>query len=76
MEICRKEGITLQNVAYIGDDINCYELLSKVALAACPSDAVDKIKSIPNIRIVQKKGGDGAFRAFVEDYFMVQKSNI
>ncbi len=35
-EICEKEGITLREVAYIGDDLNCIGLLEKVGLAACP----------------------------------------
>lgn len=64
-EICEKEGITLNEVAYIGDDINCFELLCSVGLAACPANAVDKIKSIPGIILLQKKGGDGAVREFI-----------
>ena len=66
MEICRKEGITLAEAAYIGDDINCYDLLCEVGMAACPADAVDKIKTIPNIRILRKKGGEGVVREFIE----------
>lgn len=66
LEICRKEGITLADTAYIGDDINCYELLCNVGLAACPADAAQKIKSIPNIRILNRKGGEGAVREFAE----------
>ena len=27
-EICQKMGISMQEVAYIGDDVNCIELLS------------------------------------------------
>ena len=65
-EICLKEGITLDNVAYIGDDINCFELLSAVGLPACPGDAMQKIKEIPNILILSNKGGDCAFREFAE----------
>ncbi len=30
-----------------------------------PNDAVDKIKSIPNILILNSKGGEGAVREFV-----------
>ena len=66
LEICRKEGITLAEAAYIGDDINCYDLLCEVGMAACPADAVDKIKTIPNIRILRKKGGEGVVREFIE----------
>jgi len=65
-EICAIEGITLDNVAYIGDDVNCFELLSAVGLAACPADALDAIKNIPGIIQMKKKGGEGCVREFVE----------
>jgi len=65
-EICQKENITLEEVAYIGDDINCKELLESVWISACPSNALDEIKNIPNIINLSQKGGDGAVREFVE----------
>ena len=66
VEICEKEGITLNEVAYIGDDINCLELLSHVGLAACPANALDAVKQIPGIVRVNKKGGEGCVREFIE----------
>jgi YrbI family 3-deoxy-D-manno-octulosonate 8-phosphate phosphatase len=65
-EICQKENISFEEVAYIGDDINCSELLQSVGLAACPANALDDIKNIPNITRLSKKGGDGAVREFIE----------
>ena len=65
IEICKKEEISLSEVAYIGDDINCYDLLSQVGHAACPADAIDKIKKIPHISVLSKKGGEGCVREFV-----------
>ena len=59
-------GIDLSEVAYIGDDVNCRELLQHVGLAACPADAMDVIKSIPGIVLLKKKGGEGCVREFVE----------
>ena len=64
-EICEKENISLQEVAYIGDDINCKELLQSVGFAACPANAINEIKNIPNITKLLKSGGDGAVREFV-----------
>ena len=63
--LCTKLNISLQNVAYIGDDINDAELLKKVGIAACPSNAVSEIKDIPNIIQLSTKGGDGVVRDFV-----------
>ena len=64
--ICQNENILLSEVAYIGDDINCKELLQSVGLAACPLDATQEIKDILNIIVLSKKGGDGAVREFAE----------
>jgi YrbI family 3-deoxy-D-manno-octulosonate 8-phosphate phosphatase len=65
-EICNKENITLEEVAYVGDDINCKELLQSVGTCACPCNSLREIKSIENIIQLQKRGGDGAVREFVE----------
>lgn len=65
-EICTQIGISLSEVAYVGDDINCAELLQVVGVAACPANAVAAIKAIPHIWHLQKCGGDGAVREFVE----------
>lgn len=64
--ICQQMGITLDEVAYIGDDINCLELLKEVGIAACPADASESVKSLPSIHVMQKKGGEGCVREFIE----------
>jgi len=66
-EICTKEGISLEDeVSYIGDDINDFELLDFVKYKACPANSMKKIKAIEGIVLLSKKGGDGAVREFVE----------
>ena len=64
-EICRKEGINLSDVAYIGDDINCLELLREAGFAACPADADPLVKNLPFIYISPLKGGEGCVRDFI-----------
>lgn len=66
IEICKKMNISLDEVAYIGDDINCADLLSAVGVAACPSDANVKIANIQGIKILNRRGGDGCIREFVD----------
>ena len=68
-EICEKEGITLKQVAYIGDDLNCMDLLKAVGFKACPSNARPEVKSIENIKVLQTEGGAGAVREWV-DYLL------
>ena len=64
-EICKKENILLSEVAYIGDDINCLELLQNVGLPACPKNSQEAIKNLPGIILLKKNRGDGAVREFV-----------
>ncbi len=72
-EICKKEQISLDEVAYIGDDVNCKELLSNVGIAACPSNAISEIKEMYNIINLNKSGGNGAVREFID---LLMKENI
>lgn len=65
-EITKEMGISMQEVAYIGDDVNCLDLLSRVGLAACPADASAKVKNLPGIAVMTKKGGEGCVREFIE----------
>ena len=67
-EFCINENFKLSEIAYIGDDINCFDLLSNVGVCACPKNAVSKIKNIPNIKLINSSGGNGAFREFAEIY--------
>lgn len=67
-EICSQLGITLNEVAYIGDDINCRELLEAVGVAACPADANIIIKNITSIKIMSRNGGEGCVREFIDKY--------
>lgn len=66
IQICEQEGVKIENVAYIGDDINCLQLLNAVGIAACPQNALRSIKDIPEILLLEKSGGEGVFREFVE----------
>ena len=65
-EICDELGITLEQVAYVGDDVNCYDLLAAVGWAACPADACDKVKRIPHIHVLARRGGDACVREWIE----------
>lgn len=66
LAICEELGIGLNQVAYIGDDVNCKALLEQVGYAACPADAMETIQSIPGIQIMKKRGGEGCFRELAE----------
>ena len=65
IKICNKYNVTLQELAYIGDDVNDLELLKKVGLSATPADGITDAKKICNY-ICKSKGGEGAFRELAD----------
>ena len=65
--LCKKNNIKISEIAFIGDEINDLNLLEKVGLSACPSDAASYIKTKVDW-IMTKKGGDGVYREFVIKY--------
>lgn len=64
-KVLKKLQISLDEVAYIGDDLNDCDAMKMVAVRGCPADAVDEIKGICNY-VSKYNGGYGAVRAFIE----------
>lgn len=52
-------------VAYMGDDLNDFQIMQKVAWAACPCDAVEEVKEICHY-VATKEGGTGAVREAID----------
>jgi len=68
-ELCSKENISMNNLAFIGDDTNDIELMKHAGLAACPANAPKDIRNTYNILVLKKSGGKGAVREFI-DYIL------
>lgn len=64
-DLMKQEGITPDDVAYIGDDINDIQVLRSVRIAGVPVSAAGYIRRYANMSLT-KPGGDGVFREFVE----------
>ena len=64
-DLCNSLNIDLSEVAFIGDDIGDVPLLKAVGLSASPANAPDYVSKLVDWKL-DKKGGDGAFREFVE----------
>ncbi len=64
-DLCNKLDITLKEVAYIGDDLNDVQLLKAVGFSAAPANAPKYIKELVH-HTTSLRGGEGAFREFVE----------
>lgn len=70
--LLNKLNIGWQDVAYIGDDINDLNTLKKVGYACAPANAPSYIKTEVDY-VTKTKGGDGAFREFVEHILQENK---
>lgn len=64
-KILKRKKLRTENIAFIGDDMNDFEIMKIVGLAACPQDALDDIKKISHY-VCKNRGGYGAFREFAE----------
>jgi YrbI family 3-deoxy-D-manno-octulosonate 8-phosphate phosphatase len=72
---CEEMEISLENVAIVGDDINDLEIIKVSGLSACPSDAVNLVKTNVDI-ILSKKGGDGCIREFIDAYLLKEPISL
>jgi YrbI family 3-deoxy-D-manno-octulosonate 8-phosphate phosphatase len=66
---CNELGISLQEVAMIGDDINDLSIMEKIGFTACPVDAVQLVKHQVDL-VLQTKGGHGAIRELIDNYLL------
>jgi 3-deoxy-D-manno-octulosonate 8-phosphate phosphatase (KDO 8-P phosphatase) len=73
-DLIKELSITWEEVAYLGDDLNDIEVLKKVGFSGVVSSAPDYIKKYANY-ITTKKGGEGAFREFVE-YILIHNNKL
>ncbi|MDD2382995.1 MAG: HAD-IIIA family hydrolase [Sulfurospirillaceae bacterium] len=71
--ILEKEGLTFQNVAAIGDDLNDLTLLRSVGMSFAPADAIKQVCDEVNI-VLRKDGGKAAVREMID--IVVEKENL
>jgi N-acylneuraminate cytidylyltransferase len=64
-KICEQYGYNLDEVAYIGDDINDAELLKKVGLSFTVADGHQSLKQLVNVETTCQ-GGQGAIREAID----------
>ncbi|MGI5874425.1 MAG: cytidylyltransferase domain-containing protein [Bacillota bacterium] len=62
--ICKEREIRLENVCYVGDDINDVEVIKAVGYGCCPADAMPEVKAVSRY-IAKANGGTGVIREIV-----------
>jgi YrbI family 3-deoxy-D-manno-octulosonate 8-phosphate phosphatase len=60
-----RHGISLRQIAYIGDDVNDIEALKAVGLSAAPADGLPQVVGIVDY-VCRQQGGEGAVREIAE----------
>jgi 3-deoxy-D-manno-octulosonate 8-phosphate phosphatase (KDO 8-P phosphatase) len=66
-----KTGIPGSEILFMGDDLVDFEIMRRVGIATCPSDAVPEIKLISRY-ISDRKGGEGCVRDVIEQVMRAQ----
>ena len=70
-----KNNIDIENIIYVGNDINDLGAISLAKYSICPSDSHSKVKQ--NVSYVLKnKGGDGVLREIAEKVLNINLINI
>jgi YrbI family 3-deoxy-D-manno-octulosonate 8-phosphate phosphatase len=72
-EIIDQLGLNLEEVAYIGDDINDLEPIKVCGFTATVADGIQAVKSSVDY-VCRNNGGQGAFREFAE--FILTAKNL
>jgi len=72
--VCKKFGLTKKEIAYIGDDVNDFELMKLIGLSVMPQDGIDSLRQIADY-VCKTCGGKGAFREVVDLLLSVKFSS-
>lgn len=61
--------LSLDQVAYIGDDVNDIEVIQNVGFSACPADAHHSVFEHVDV-VLQTKGGEGCVRECIDRFLL------
>jgi YrbI family 3-deoxy-D-manno-octulosonate 8-phosphate phosphatase len=70
-EMAERHGLSMDQVAYMGDDINDLSTLQAVGFSATPADGLPQVLAAVDY-VCTKKGGEGAVREIVEMILQAQ----
>lgn len=75
VQLAEKFSLNLEEIAYIGDDVNDIQPMQIAGVSVCPSDSAASVIEISHY-ICKQKGGDGAVREFAEMILLSQNKPI
>lgn len=71
LELANNCALSLEEIGYVGDDLNDLQCMEAVGFRACPSDAAVDVKSVCDY-VALSSGGHGAVRESLE-YLLKQQ---
>ncbi|MEO9853474.1 MAG: HAD-IIIA family hydrolase [Reichenbachiella sp.] len=72
---CTELGLNMDEIAFIGDDLNDIPAMKKVGISACPADAANEVISYVDL-VLESNGGHGCVREFIDKYMDVVYTKI
>jgi 3-deoxy-D-manno-octulosonate 8-phosphate phosphatase (KDO 8-P phosphatase) len=75
IDLAQHFQVSLEELAYIGDDINDLDAIKICGLSACPADSTKSILESVDL-ILEKNGGSGAVRELIEKILVAQGKPI
>jgi len=73
-EMVERNGVTMDQVVYMGDDINDLSTLQAVGFSATPADGLPQVRAAVHY-VCTKKGGEGAVREIIEMILQAQRKS-
>ncbi len=74
-DLSLKVGISIDSMAFIGDDINDIQAMQVAGIGACPKDSTEQVLMIADY-ICTHEGGNGAVRELAEKILLSQNKQI
>jgi YrbI family 3-deoxy-D-manno-octulosonate 8-phosphate phosphatase len=69
-ELSENQGFNINNIYYVGNDLNDYRAMQLCGYSACPVDSHPSIKKIAGT-VLSVKGGEGVVRELLEKVFEI-----
>jgi 3-deoxy-D-manno-octulosonate 8-phosphate phosphatase (KDO 8-P phosphatase) len=76
IEILERYKLSMNDILYMGDDINDLDIMREAGTIACPNDAIDDVRELVESQygiVSDKCGGNGAVRDVIDKIIKMNK---
>ena len=75
VKLAEMKKYKLENILYVGNDLNDFKVMQICGYTACPNDSHLKIKEISSF-VLKSNGGEGIVRELLEDTFNIDLMKV